>query len=80
MLIIYNNFKTFHFKIDHVKTVLKKNTNLPNLIDLCIKSFLNKLYTPEFIVQNVPKRNVLLSLFFRFNVTRQSQKPFHLQV
>ena len=51
------DFKTFHFEIDYLKTILMKNNYLLNFIDLYIKSFLNKLYTPKVIVQNVPKRN-----------------------
>ena len=29
---------------------------------MCIKSFLNKLYTPKVVVPNVPKRNVFVKL------------------
>ena len=43
--------KTFHFEIDHLKTILMKNNYIPNFIDLCIKSFLNNLHTPKVIVQ-----------------------------
>ena len=35
-----------------------------NFIDSCIKSFLNKLYIPEVIVQNIPKINVFVKLSF----------------
>ena len=31
-----------------------------DFIDSCIKPFLNKLYTPKAIVQNVPKRDVFV--------------------
>ena len=58
------DFKTFQFKIDHLKTILMKNNYPFNFIDSCIKSFLNKLYTPTVIVQNVPKRNVFVKLSF----------------
>ena len=34
------DLKTFHFEIDHLKTILMKNNYSPNFIDLCIKSFL----------------------------------------
>ena len=37
------DFKTFHFEIDHLKTILIKNNYPLNFIDSCIKSFLNKL-------------------------------------
>ena len=38
--------------------ILSKNNYPPNFDDLCIKSFLNNLYTTEVIAQNVPKRYV----------------------
>ena len=51
------DFKTFHFEIDYLKTIFMKNNYPLNFIDSYIKSFLNNLYTPKVIVQNVPKRN-----------------------
>ena len=56
------DFKTFHFKIDHLKTILMKNNHPSNFIELGIKSFYNKLYTPKVIFQNVPKRNIFVKL------------------
>ena len=61
---MFCDFKTFHFKIDNLKTILMKNDYPPNFIDLCIKSFLNKLYKPKGIVQNVPKVNLFIKLQF----------------
>ena len=58
------NFMTFHFEIDHLKTILIKNNYPLNFIDSCIKSFLNKLCTPKVMVPNVPKRNVFVKLPF----------------
>ena len=37
------NFKIFQFKIDHLKTILIKSNYPLNFIDLCIKSFLDRL-------------------------------------
>ena len=51
------DFKTFHFEIDHLKTILIKNNYLLNFIDFRIKSFFKKLFSPIAIVPNVPKRN-----------------------
>ena len=61
---IGSDFKTFHFEIDHLKIILIKNNYPLNFIDSCIKSFLNKLYTPKVVVPNVPKRNVFVKLLF----------------
>ena len=64
-----------------MKTILMKNNYPPNFIDLCIKSFLNKLYTPNVIVQNVPKRNVFVKLLFLgstlFQIWRKLKKIFN---
>ena len=48
------DFKTFHFEIDHLKTILIKNYYPLKFRDSCIKSFLNKLYKPKVMVPNVP--------------------------
>ena len=55
---IFCEFKTFHFKIYHLKTILMKNNYPPNSTDSCIKTFFKKLYTPKVIVRDVPKRNI----------------------
>ena len=47
---------------------------------MCIKSFLNKLYTPKVVVPNVPKRNVFFKLPFlggtSFQIQKKLQKLF----
>ena len=68
------DFKTFHFEIDHLKTILIKDNYPPIFLDLCIKSFLNKLYTPEVVIQNVPKRSVFVKLPFLGSTSLQIQK------
>ena len=68
------DFKTFHFEINHLKTILMKNNYHPNFVYLCIKSFLNKLYTPKVVVQNVPKRNVFVKLPFLGSTSFQIRK------
>ena len=70
------DFKTFHFEIDHLKTILIKNNYPLNFIDSCIKSFLNKLYTPKVVVRNVPKRNVFVKLPFLGSNSFQIQRSF----
>ena len=58
-----------------------KNNYPPNFIDSCIKSFLNKFYTPKVIVQNVPKRYVFVKLPFLgstwFQIRKKLQKLFN---
>ena len=61
---ICSDLKTFHFEIDHLKTILIRNHYPLSFIDLCIKSFLNKLYTRKVVVPNVSKRSVFVKLPF----------------
>ena len=68
------DFKTFHFEIDHLKTILMKNNYHPSFIDKFIKSFLNKLYGPKVIVQNLPKRNAPVKLPFLVSTSLQIRK------
>ena len=74
------NFKTFHFEIDHLKTILIKNNYPLNFRDSCIKSFLNKLFTPNVVVPNVPKKNIFVKLLFlgstSFTIWKKLQKLF----
>ena len=74
------NFKTFHFEMDYLKTILMKNNYPLNFIDSCIKSFLIKLYAPKVIVKNVPKRDVFVKLPFlgstSLQIGRKLQKLF----
>ena len=74
------DFKTFHFEIDHLKTIFMKDNYPPNFTDSCIKSFLNNWYASKVIVQNVPKRNVYVILPFfgstSFHIRKKLQKLF----
>ena len=78
--IICCDFKTFHFEIGHLKTILIKNNYPLNFIDSCIKSFLNKLCTPKVMVPNVPKRNIFVKVPFlrstSFQIRKKLQRLF----
>ena len=50
-----------------------KNNYPPNFIDSFIKSFLNKLYTPKAIVQNVLKRKVLVAILWKYLVSNSKK-------
>ena len=58
----------------------KKNNYPLKLIDSCIKLFLNTLYTPKFMVSNVPKKNVFIKLLSlgssSFQIRKKLQKFF----
>ena len=55
------NFKTFHFEIDPLKTILMKNNYPPNFIDSCIKSFLNSCIHLKLLFRMYLKKMFLSS-------------------
>ena len=57
-----------------MKAIVMKNDYLPNFSYSCIKSFLNKLYTPKIIFQNILKRNVFIELPFLGRTVFQIRK------
>ena len=61
-------------------TILIKNDYLFTFLNSCVKSFLNKLYTPKVVILNVPKRNVFVKLPFlggtSFQIRKKLQKLF----
>ena len=77
---ISRNFKTFHLEVNNLKTILRNNNYSSNFINLCIKSFLNNLYTPKVIAHNVTKRDVFVKLPFLgsswFQIWKEFQKWF----
>ena len=46
----------FHIEVEQTRSIFKCNNYLVNIIDQCIKKFLDKLYFPKQIVPTVPKR------------------------
>ena len=58
--------KTFHFELIIWRlsswTIIFPRISLIWISLICIKSFLNKLYTPKVIVKNVPKRNAFVKV------------------
>ena len=56
--------ENFHIEVEHLRSILKCNNYPVNIIDQCIKKFLDKLYVPKQIVLTVPKRELLVVLPF----------------
>ena len=54
----------FHIEIEHLRSTVKCNNYPVNIIDQCIKKFLDKLYVPKQIVLTVPKKELLVALPF----------------
>ena len=57
-----SDFIKFHHEIDKLKSILYKNSYPRNLIDKCIKEFLDRMLTPKAVVSTVPKKELIIAL------------------
>ena len=57
-----SDFIKFHHEIDKFKSILYKNSYPRNLVDKCIKEFLDKMLAPKPVVSTVPKKNFVKTL------------------
>ena len=57
-----SDFIKFHYEIDELKSILYKNSYPQDLIDKCIKEFLDKIMAPKPVVSTVPKKDLLIVL------------------
>ena len=53
---IVPDFSKFHEEVNYVKDVLKKNFFPTNLVDKCMKIFLNKQFPQKILQDTVPKK------------------------
>ena len=59
-----SDFVKFHHEIDKLKSILYKSSYPDDLIDKCIKEFLNKILTPKPVVSTVPKKELIITLLY----------------
>ena len=59
---LYSDFINFDHEIDKLKSILYKNSYPRDLVDKCIKEFLDKILAPKPIVSTVPKKNLVIDL------------------
>ena len=57
-----SNFENFHQEIETLKSILKHNSYAHNLVNHCIKKFLNKLFAQRDLNFTVPKRELICVL------------------
>ena len=59
---IVSDFSKFHEEVNYLKDVLKKNSFPTNLVDKCIKIFLNKQFSQKILEHTVPKKELFIVL------------------
>ena len=84
---IVSNFSKFQEEVNYLKDVLKKNSFPTNLVDKCIKIFLNKQFSHKIFKHTVPKRELFImspylgitSLCFRLRLQRSINSNISLR-
>ena len=59
---IFSDFSKFHEEVNYLKDVLKQNSFPTNLVDKCIKIFLNKQFSQKILEHTVPKKELFIVL------------------
>ena len=62
IFLIVPDFSKFHEEVNYLKDVLKKNSFPTNLVDKCIKIFLNKQFSQKILEHTVPKKELFIVL------------------
>ena len=57
-----SGFIKFHHEIDKLKSILYKNSYPRDLVDKCIKEFLDKILAPKTVVSTVSKKDLVIAL------------------
>ena len=74
-LSLCSDFIEFHHETDKLKSLLNKNSYPCDLVDKCIKEFLNKILAPKPVVSTVPKKNLVTALPYLGKLSLQHRLP-----
>ena len=59
---ICSSMENFYIEVELLRSISKCNNYTVNIIDQCIKKFLDKLFVPKQILPTVPKKELLVVL------------------
>ena len=57
-----SNYENFHLEIEILKSILKRNSYTHNLVNHCIKKFLNELFVQSDLNFMIPKTELICVL------------------
>ena len=72
-----SSYSRFHMEVSFLKNILSKNGYPSNVVDSCIKLFLNKLHRPKLEVCTVPKKVVIFILPFLGHTSLKIRSQLH---
>ena len=61
---ICSSMENVHIEVEHLRSIFKCNNYPVNIINQCIKKFLDKLDVPKQIVLTIPEKELLVVLPF----------------
>ena len=61
---VCSSMENFHIEVEYLRSIFKCNNYPVNIIDQCIKKFLDKFYVPKQMVPTALKRELLVVLSF----------------
>ena len=71
---ICSSMQNFHLEIEKLRHIFKQNNYPTNIIDHCIKTFLNKIFVAKKLVSTVPKKELVIILPFLGNFSMNLRK------
>ena len=77
---ICSSMENFHIEVELLKSIFKCNNYPVNVMDQCVKKFLDKLYVPKQIVPTVPKKELLVVLPYVGTFSLNLRKRLHKSV
>ena len=57
-------YTLFHLEVEELREILKKNSHPCGIIELSIRTFLNRLYVSKQVYSTAPKKELLIILHF----------------
>ena len=61
---ICSDYTLFHLEVEKLREILKKNSYPSGIIEVSIRTFLNRLYVPKQVYLTAPKKELLIILPF----------------
>ena len=59
-----SDYTLFHLEVEKLREIFKKNSYPSSIIELSIRTFLNRLYVPKQVYSTAPKKDLLIILPF----------------
>ena len=77
---ICSDYTLFHLEVEKLREILKKSIYTSGIIELPIRTFLNRLYVPKQVYVTAPKRKLLIILPFLGTVSSNLKRKLQTSI